>query len=299
MTRDGEGADGVETVDGVEAVELHRARLPLVRPLVAAHPMAASAARASLLDARLRAVGSSLAEHVGAVADRAAAGATIGVPESPDDAAERAGALVEAGYRRLRVKVMPGRDVDVLAAVRDRVGADVTLLADANQSYAALAVDEVADLLRPLEELGLAALEQPLDAADLLGHAELASRLDVPLGLDESVTSLDGLRRILDLRAARVICVKPAHLGGYEQARAAHDLCLDAGVHAFVGGMFDSALGRSANAALAALPGFDIAGDVGPPSAYLAADVADYPALAADGTVAVWSGPGIGPVPAL
>lgn len=348
----------------VEAVELHRARLPLRRPIVAAHgllheravlfvrvltaaaegwgecgallgsaytdedldgaeaairqrlvpallagstldavapghPMATAAVATAILDATLRSEGRSLAQHLGALRDRVPAGAALGLAPHPDETAAQARDLVEAGYRRIRLKIAPGRDVAVVEAVRGAVGPGVALLADANASYAAMDAAEAVHALRPLECLGLTALEQPLAAGDLVGHADLARRLAVPIGLDESVTSLAALSRILDLGAASVICVKVAHLGGYEAARAAAALCEEAGVGAFVGGMFDTAVARTANAALAAVAGFTIAGDVGPPSVYLAADVAMYPELAPDGTVPVWQEPGVGPIPNL
>ena len=188
--------------------------------------MAHAALEMAVLDAELRMEDTSLAAHLGAARDRVIATATAGF----DDHVE---AFVAAGYRSIKVKVSPDRP-PVAASMSDAISMQV----DANGSYA----DEV-ELVRALDELDLLAIEQPLAADDLAGHALLAGELRTPVCLDESVTSLEALDTAIAMRAADGVSLKPARLGGIVAARAAHDRCLEAGVDAKVGGLLETGIG--------------------------------------------------------
>ncbi len=260
---------------------------------VRGHQMAKAGLEMALLDAELKLAGRSLAHYLGATSATVAAGANVSLGGADAVLAEVAEA-VEAGYRRVKCKIAPGRDLESLAAVRSAFP-DLVLSADANGAYL-LADDSHRDRLRRIDRLGLAAIEQPLAPEDLLGHAELAAELDTPIVLDESVTSLAGLEIALLLGAADAVSVKAARLGGLLVGRAVHDRCRAAGVHLSIGGMLESGLGRAAALALGALPGFDLPGDLGASERYFAPDLT-VPHLLHEGALAVPAGPGLGVAP--
>jgi O-succinylbenzoate synthase len=184
------------------------------------------------------------------------AGVSLGL-EDVDALLRRVEQHVAEGYRRIKLKIEPGRDVDLLAHVRARFPG-VPLSADGNGAY------RLADRarLRELDDFELVMLEQPLPDADLDGHAELQAVLRTPLCLDESIRSLADSRRALELGACRIVNVKPGRVGGHAEARAIHDLCRTRGVPVWCGGMHESGIGRAHNVALATLPGFTLPGDL-------------------------------------
>jgi O-succinylbenzoate synthase len=244
----------------------------------------------AVLDAQLQVAGRSLADWLGATEAVVAAGATVGLAPDPADVAAEAAAAVAAGARRVRVKVQPGQAVAPLRAVRATIGDDIPLQADANGSFA-----EDDPELAALDELGLACLEQPLPAGDLDGHARLAARLRTPICLDESIDSLAAAAAAADLGAAQVLCLKPGRVGGWPAALEVVRLAGQRGLGAWVGGMLETAMGRSANAALAAVPGMTAAPDLDPRPRY-AIDLA-APLPITNGWVEVPRAPGAVPRP--
>jgi O-succinylbenzoate synthase len=225
-------------------------------------------------------------------------GAMVGIPADRTVTAllRDVEAVVAEGVVRVRVKIAPGWDVEPLRAVRRAFG-DLLLQADANAAYRLDGSGpEDAARLAALDDLGLACVEQPLPPEDLAAHSVLATRLATPICLDESLSSLRRVTDAVRYGACAVACLKPARLGGLYAAAAALATCRDGGVGAFVGGFFESGLGRSANAALATLPGFTLPGDLVPPRRYLVTDPFPFPALEG-GTVAVHQGPGVAPPP--
>jgi O-succinylbenzoate synthase len=283
-----------EWADGAAAVverELAPALLLGALPAATEHPMATAAVRLALLDAELRAAGVSLASHLGATATRVPSGIALGLDADLDEI-DRA---VEAGYHRVKLKIEPGHDVELVRATRDR-WPELPLQVDANGSYR---LSDAAHLaaLGTLDELGLLLIEQPLLTDDLDGHAALAARLRTPVCLDESITSLSAADDALTRRACSVICIKPGRLGGIDEAVRVHDRCRATGVPVWCGGMVESGLGRAANLALAALPGFTLPGDLTPSRRWFADDLTEPVELDADGYLPVPSGPGLGVSP--
>lgn len=256
---------------------------------VRGHRMAKAALEMAVLDAELRAAGQPLAARLGATGTTVEAGVAVGIAGSTAELVDRVGAALAEGYRRVRLKIAPGWDAGPVRAVRERFGDSVVLQADANGAYR---LDDAA-ALAALDPFGLAAVEQPLAADDLVGHARLARLIRTPIALDESVTSARSAAAALALGAASVVNVKPGRVGGYLEAVRVQEACRAAGAGAWCGGMFESGLARAANLALAALPGFTLPGDVSPPSRYLAADVV-APLVARHGHLAVPDRPGIG-----
>ncbi|MFL6206329.1 MAG: enolase C-terminal domain-like protein [Acidimicrobiales bacterium] len=252
-------------------------------------PMASAALELAVLDAQLRTAGCSLAAWLGATATAVAPGAALGLHDDAGALLDEADGALAAGAVRLRVKVAPGRAARPLAALRDHVGSAVVLQADANGTF-----QEDDPELDALDELGLACLEQPLAPDDLEGHARLATRLRTPICLDEPLTSLAAIEAAVAMGACEVVCLKPSRTG-WAEARRVHDRCAELGVPVWVGGMLDTALGRAANLAVAALPHLALPPDLDPRGRFRP-DLAD-PRLPVDGLVPVPTAPGTDATP--
>ncbi|MBO0772539.1 MAG: o-succinylbenzoate synthase [Actinobacteria bacterium] len=273
----------------MQAPDVTAARVQPLLAQVKGNEMAKAALETAVLDAELRAAGMSFARYLGAVTDRVPAGVSVGIPGSLTELLSQVEAYLEQGYQRIKLKIEPGWDTEPVRAVRERFGPDLALQVDANQAYSR----HDARRLRALDEFGLLLVEQPLAADDLPGHAELARALATPVCLDESVTSLRLAAAALELRACSVLNIKPARVGGYLTARAIHDLCVAHGVPVWCGGLLETGVGRAANLALAALPGFTLPGDVSATARYFAEDIT-APFVLEDGHIRVPAGPGTG-----
>jgi O-succinylbenzoate synthase len=258
------------------------------------HPMARTAVDTAVLDLRLRREGVSLAAHLGAVRDRVPCGVSLGIEEDIDDLLDQVKRFVDAGYRRVKLKIEPGKDVDVVRTVREAFP-DTPLSVDANAAYTA----EMAGPLQALDDFGLEYVEQPLAEDDLVGHARLQERMATPVCLDETITSPTVARGGLEIGACRVINVKVGRVGGVEPSREIHDLAVAAGVPLWCGGMLETGVGRAVNVALAAMPGFTLPGDTSGSDRYFERDLTEPFVVDPDGTMAVPAGPGIGvsPIP--
>ncbi len=264
---------------------------------------AAAALEMAMLDTALRARGTSLAEWLGADRRWVHAGTVAGIPDNRDIGRlrEQVRNAVGRGFRRVRVKIEPGWDVVPLTALR-RDHPALRLQADANGAYRMGGGDAAdASHLSALDELDLDCIEQPFPPGSLSDSAELGRQIATPVCLDEDLTTVERLEAALASGACQVACLKPARLGGLAAARRAHDICRRAGVAAFVGGFFETGLGRAANAAVAALPAFSIDGDVSPASGYLLEDPCGMDAAVGqaepEDRVQVWAAPGVGPRP--
>jgi O-succinylbenzoate synthase len=253
------------------------------------HRMAKAGLELAVLDAALRAEDRPLGTYLGAVRDRVPSGVSVGIQRDPATLVETVRGYLDAGYVRIKIKIKPGRDVDDTAAVRDAFGA-IPLQVDANSAYTLADVDTLAEL----DRFDLLLIEQPLQEDDLVDHAALATRLTTPVCLDESITSAKAAADALALRAASVVNIKAGRVGGYLEALAIHDLCRDAGIPVWCGGMLETGIGRAANAALAALPGFTLPGDVSASDRFYVRDIVTEPAVLEDGHVRVPTGPGLG-----
>lgn len=259
--------------------------------------LAYAALEMAVADVHLRAEGRSLADALGVAAHQVPVGAVVGQAGSIDALVADVGDWVEAGYRRIKMKIGPGWDLAPVDAVT-RAFPDLSVQVDANGSYQR---DQV-DLLSALDRFGLLCIEQPLGRGDLEGHAWLADRLTTPVCLDESLDSLPTTRRALDLGACSVVCVKPARLGGLGAAIDVVTLCTETGVPMWMGGMYESGYARGVNATLAALPGFAWPGDLSPAEGYLGVDLVPPCPARSDGqdrspVVDLPGGTGLGPIP--
>jgi o-succinylbenzoate synthase len=257
---------------------------------VRGHPMSKAALEMAVLDAELRRDGISLAARLGVSRDRVPSGVSVGIFPTIETLLAAVQGYVDEGYVRIKLKIEPGWDLEPVRLVRDLIGADTPLQVDANTAYTRADIDH----LCRLDEFGLLLIEQPLPEGDLIGHARLAAASSTPVCLDESVVSLSSAADAIELGAAEVINIKPGRVGGYLEARRIHDLCLGRGVPVWCGGMLETGIGRAANAALAALAGFTLPGDISAASRFYARDIVLDPIVVEDGHVAVPKGPGLG-----
>ncbi len=222
--------------------------------------------------------------------DRVEVGVSIGIQDSVGATLDIIEKRLTEGYRRIKLKIEPGWDVDMISAVRERYP-EIRLMVDANSAYR----PEDADHLAQLDAFDLMMIEQPLAHDDLYHHSRLRQHLKTPICLDESIETLTDAQLALHIGACDIINIKTARVGGLWEAREIHDLCLERGVPVWVGGMLETGIGRAANLALASLPGFVLPGDISATDRYYSPDIADPPfVLNADGTITVPNGPGLG-----
>lgn len=232
-----------------------------------------------------------LADLIGGVREFVPVGISLGIQSSPEQLVEKAAAALAAGYRKIKLKIRPGSDVAFVGAVREALGREAPLMADANNAYSL--ADATA--LLALDGLGLVMIEQPLDHEDLVRHATLQKRLRTPVCLDESITSVARAEDMIELGAGRIVNIKPGRVGGFTQSRAIHDVCAAHNVPVWCGGMLESGIGRAYNVALASLPNFTIPGDLSPSARYWERDVVSPEWTMNDGFVRVpLDRPGIG-----
>lgn len=268
--------------------------VPKILAGVRGHRMAKAALEMAVLDAELRLAGRSLASALGATRTAVECGVSVGIPDSIDALLDQVGAYLLAGYKRIKLKIEPGWDVEPVTAVREAFGDELPLQVDANQAYT---LDDT-DTLAKLDAADLLLLEQPLAEDDLIGHAQLSRRIGTPICLDESITCAEDALTALELGACSIINIKAGRVGGYLEAVRIHDMCHDIGVPVWCGGMLETGLGRAANLALAALPGFTLPGDTSASERYFIRDITP-PFVMHDGMLDVPTGPGIGVEPDL
>jgi len=265
-----------------------------LRPVgwIRGHRMALAAVEMAAWDLDARRRGVSLAEHLGGERDAVEVGVSIGL--QPDDEAllRAVEGHLETGYAKIKIKIKPGRDVEMLRRVRDRFG-DAPLMADANSAYS---LDDL-PRLRELDELDLMMIEQPLPYDDVREHARLQEEMRTPVCLDESIRSIRDVELALELGSCRIVNVKPGRVGGLSSSIRIHDFCRERGVPVWCGGMLESGVGRAHNLALATLPGFSIPGDISESRRYWAEDVVRPEFRLREGRLRVPDGPGIGVEP--
>jgi o-succinylbenzoate synthase len=250
--------------------------------------MAKAALELAVWDCHARQLGVPMRELLGGVRASIPVGASLGLA-SIDDTLANIGRHVDEGYLRIKLKIEPGADIEVVAAVRGAFG-DIDLSVDANCAYSLAD----ADTLRTLDGFALSYLEQPLHWDDLVDHAALARTMTTPLCLDESLTSPERATAALALGACSVVNAKVARFGGLTALRRVHDRCVDDRVAMWCGGMYETGIGRAHNIHLATMPGFVLPGDTASASRTYTNDVVNEPLEATDGMMPVPKGPGIG-----
>jgi O-succinylbenzoate synthase len=254
------------------------------------HNMAKAGLELAYVDLLARTTGQSLSQLIGGTRASVPVGVSLGIQPTLTGLLERIERYLALGYQRIKLKIKPGWDIEVVREARRR-HPNILLSVDANSAYTL--ADE--KHLRMLDDFNLLMIEQPLDHDDLIDHAKLQSLLTTPICLDESITSLARARQATELGSCRIINIKIGRVGGYSQAVAIHDLCYGQNLPVWCGGMLESGIGRAHNIALASLPGFSLPGDISASSRYFARDViAPEVIVDANGTVEVPQAPGLG-----
>lgn len=240
---------------------------------------------------RAAAEGTTIRALMGGERDAVPVGESLSIAETLDETLDEVRLRLSEGYRRIKLKIRPGWDVEPVRAVRDAFGDDLFLQVDANAAYS---LDHVEDL-RKLDEFGLACIEQPLGWDQLIEHARLQESIATPVCLDETLRSADDVRRALDLDACRNVNLKPGRVGGLTESLAIAELCRSRGVPLWCGGMLESGIGRAGNLALCSVAGFTDPADMSPASVLFAWDLVDPTfEVDPDGTVRVPDAVGLG-----
>jgi O-succinylbenzoate synthase len=252
--------------------------------------MARSAIETAMWDLEARQKNIPLWQLLGGTQKEIACGVSIGLQPSVDALLAKIEGELAAGYQRIKIKIKPGHDVALVAAVRERFP-DIPLMVDANSAYRL----EDAPLLRELDRFSLMMIEQPLAHDDIADHARLQKEMTTPICLDESIRSAADARHAIELGACRIINIKMGRVGGLAEARRVEQTCREAGLAVWCGGMLEAGIGRAHNIALSTLPGFTLPGDVSASARYWEEDIIEPPVTVSPrGTIAPPSAPGIG-----
>lgn len=253
--------------------------------------MAVSALESALWDLHSKARGISLSSALGGTRPEIAAGVSIGIESTIGRVLDNVERFLAEGYQKIKVKIKPGFDVSLIAAIREKFGFEVPLMADANSAYTLADIPRI----KQLDAFGLMMIEQPLGHDDLIDHARLQQEIQTPICLDESIHTMEDARKAIEMGSGRIINIKICRVGGLARARAIHDLCARHGIPVWCGGMLELGVGRAHNIALASLPNFSIAGDTSASERSYAEDIIT-PAIdfSRPGWIPVPTAPGIG-----
>ncbi len=232
------------------------------------HNMAKAAVEMACWNLMAEETGLPLARLIGGSRDKIATGISIGIQESPAALVQKARACLEQGYRKIKMKIKPGLDIDYVSAVREAFP-EAPIMVDANNAYQ---LDDI-EVLQQLDQFNLLMIEQPLAWDDIFKHGVLQRELRTPICLDESITSLAKAEEMVALGSGKIINIKPGRVGGFTPALQIHDFCAQSNIPVWCGGMLESGVGRAYNVALASLPNFLLPGDVSPSSRYWEQDV--------------------------
>jgi len=252
--------------------------------------MAKAAIEAACWDLESKSRGVPLWKHLGGSREEIPCGVSIGIQDSPALLLEKIDTELAAGYQRIKIKIKPGWDIDIVRRVRERYP-EILLTADANSAYT---LEDVA-LFKDLDEFKLMMIEQPLAHDDMFDHAELQKQIKTPICLDESVHTAEDARHAIDIGACRIVNVKLGRVGGHSEAKRVESVCRQGAVPVWCGGMLESGIGRAHNIAMATLAGFTLPGDVSASSRYWQEDIIEPPVtVTSRGTITAPTGPGIG-----
>jgi O-succinylbenzoate synthase len=217
-------------------------------------------------------------------------GVSIGIQDSVEQLLEKIQTELAAGYRRIKVKVKPGWDINVLERIRSH-WADITLSCDANSAYT---LDQV-EHLRKFDQFNLLMIEQPLWNDDIYYHARLQKELRTAICLDESITGARSAAFAVETAACRIINIKVGRVGGFSEALKVHDLCHAHSIPVWCGGMLETGIGRAHNIALSTLANFSLPGDVSASKRYWKEDIIEPEVeVSAQGMIAISDAPGTG-----
>lgn len=257
---------------------------------VRGHRMAKSGIETACWDLEAKKLGVPLWRHLGGVNQVIECGVSIGIQDSVEQLLDKIRIEVEAGYKRIKIKISPKWDYDVIKAVRREFG-DIHLMGDANSAYT---LDDI-DKLRSLDEFNLMMLEQPLAHDDIIDHAKLQAQIKTPICLDEPIKSPDDARKAIELKSGKIINLKNGRVGGHTQSKLVEKVCRESGIPVWCGGMLESGVGRAHNIAISTLAGYTMPGDVSASKRYWHEDIImPEVEVSPNGTITAPDAPGIG-----
>jgi len=251
--------------------------------------MAKASIEGAIWDLYAKQQGVSLAKAIGGKRKEIEVGISLGIQENIEELLNQVNYYITEGYKRVKLKIKPGEDVEVLKAVRAKFP-EILLMADANSAYTL----EDASTLAQLNELNLMMIEQPLGYDDIVDHAELQAQIKTPICLDESIHSLDDVRKAFKLNNRVIINLKIGRVGGLTESKKIHDFCFENNIPLWCGGMLEAGVGRAHNIAITSLPGFNLPGDTAASSRYWEEDIIDPEVMVTDGYITLSEKPGIG-----
>src|SRR5262249_23408645 len=213
-----------------------------------------------------------------------------GIQPGIDQLLEKIAIEVKAGYRRIKIKIKPGWDIEVVRQVREAFP-EILLMADANSAYTLADVEA----FKKMDRYNIMMFEQPMHYEAIIDHAELQRQIETPICLDESIHSAEDARKAIRVGACKIINIKLGRVGGHREVRAVHDVCRESGIPVWCGGMLESGIGRAHNVALSSLENFSLPGDVTASKRYWSEDIIDPPVeVSHDGQITQRNAPGIG-----
>jgi len=257
---------------------------------VRGHRMAKAGLEAALWDLFAKAEGKSLAQLIGGVKSKIDVGVSIGIQSNPDELVKKVEGYLKEGYKRIKIKIAPGSDLELVKAIRKNFP-DILFQVDANSAYKLSDIN----LFKAMDEYNLLLIEQPLSCDDIYDHSKLQRELKTPICLDESIHSLADANAAIELDSCRIINIKPGRVGGFTESKLIHDMCAAKNIPVWCGGMLESGIGRAGNVALASLPNFTLPGDISASKKYYKEDIVEpLFVINSDGTMDVPTKPGIG-----
>lgn len=277
--------------------------IPIIKDNIITHPdqvselfspirrnnMAKAAIEGAIWDLYAKQKAQTLAEALGGNKKEIDVGISLGIEPTIKEQLEKIENYVQEGYKRIKIKIKPGYDVEMLKEVRKHFP-DTPIMADANSAYT---LDDI-DHLRKLDDLNLMMIEQPLAHDDIVDHAKLQSVLETPICLDESIHSLEDARKAVELGSCKIINIKIGRVGGLTEAKKIHDYCKEKGISVWCGGMLEAGVGRAHNIALTTLSQFNLPGDTAGSRRYWKKDIIEPEVVVKDGVIQVPEKPGIG-----
>ncbi len=255
------------------------------------HRMAIAAVETAIWDLEARLSNRPLWQHIGGTREQINCGVSIGLQATEEALIDKINVELASGYQRIKIKIKPGKDVELLRAAR-RAFPSITLSVDANAAYD---LERDYPLLKQFDDFDLLMIEQPLASGDLVDHAKLQRELKTSICLDESILDLKDARQAHELSACRIINIKLGRVGGYSEAKKIQSFAFENGVPVWCGGMLESGIGRAHNIAMSTLSGFTLPGDVSASARYWTEDIIEPPVIVSKrGTITASMKPGIG-----
>lgn len=251
--------------------------------------MAKSALEGAVWDLYAKKSEITLAQALGGEKSEIEVGISLGIQDTVQQLISLIDRYVSEGYKRIKVKIKPGWDVEVIKEIRHQFP-DIPLMADANSAYSLKDLER----LKALDDFNLMMIEQPLAHDDIIDHAQLQSNLKTPICLDESIHSVEDARKAIKLGSCKIINIKIGRVGGLTQAKKIHDLCFKHNIPVWCGGMLESGIGRAHNIAITTLPNFSLPGDTAASSRYWKEDIIEPEVTVDTGLITVPASPGIG-----